>query len=54
MNHLRKHYREIFAQMAESEILSDIFSQMHGTQLKYTKLSNDLGDKIRNSCYAIC
>lgn len=54
MNHLRKHYREVFAQLAESEILSDIFSQMHGTKLKYKKLSNDLGDKIRKSAYAIC
>lgn len=54
MNRLRECYIEIFAEMAEADILSDIFQQLLGVQGTYQKLSSDLGDKIRLSNYPIC
>lgn len=54
MNQLRHHYREILAELAESEVLSDITSQLYGRPLTYNKLSNNLGQVIRGSAYAIC
>lgn len=54
MNHLRQHYIDIFAELAESDVLSDILSQIHGTKGTFPKLSQDLGNKIRGSNYAIC
>lgn len=54
VDQMRYHYKETLANLADSEILSDMFSQIYGVKLTYSKLSNDLGDKIRNSAYAIC
>jgi hypothetical protein len=54
MNHLRKHYINVFAEMAESTILSMIFSTIYGKSVTYNKLSNDLGNLIRKSNYALC
>lgn len=53
VNSLRKHYRDILAELAEGEILSDIFSQLNGKSLTYIKLSNNLGAIIRKSNYAL-
>ena len=53
MNHLRQQYINIFAELAESNILADILSQIHGTQGTYPKLSNNLGELIRNSNYSL-
>jgi hypothetical protein len=53
MNHLRQHYINIFAELAESNLLSDLLSQIHGTPCTFKKLSNDLGSKIRGSNYAL-
>lgn len=53
MNYLRQHYINIFAELADSHILSDILSQIHGCKGSFSKLSNNLGDKIRNSNYAL-
>lgn len=53
MNHLRQHYINIFAELAESDLLSDLLSQIHGVPGKCTKLSNDLADLIRQSNYAL-
>ena len=54
VDQMRYHYKETLADLADSEILSDIFSQIYGCKVTYNKLSNDLGDKIRQSAYAIC
>jgi hypothetical protein len=54
MNHVRKHYREILAELADSDLLSDIFSQLHGYPVQYQKLSNSLGATIRQSNYGLC
>ena len=53
MNHLRMHYREILAELADSEILADILSQLYGKEGTYNKLSNDLSSYIRNSNYSL-
>jgi hypothetical protein len=54
MNWLRKHYRNILADLADSEILSDIFTQLHGKTCTYQKKSQGLSTAIRLSNYAIC
>lgn len=51
---LRFHYKEILAELAESELLSSIVSQIKGKKVKFKKLSNDLANEIRKSNYAIC
>lgn len=53
MNHLRQHYINIFAEIADSNILSDILSQIHGKQGVFNKLSNNLSQLIKGSNYAL-
>lgn len=52
-NHVRMHYASILAELAESQILNSIFSQIYGMEVKYQKLSENLGEAIRNSAYAL-
>lgn len=54
LNHVRQHYNNIMAEMADSTILDDILSTIHGTQGTYQKLSNDLSTYIRKAEYPIC
>jgi hypothetical protein len=54
VNHVRAHYREILAEIADSHVLDDILSQIHGVQGKFNKLSSNLGELIRGSEYALC
>jgi hypothetical protein len=54
VDQMRYHYKETLADLADSEILSDVFTQLYGMPVTYKKLSNDLGNKIRESEYAIC
>lgn len=53
VNWVRHWYKEILAELAESDILSDIMGQLHGCTGQYTKLSPDLADYIRQSNYAL-
>ena len=53
MNHLRQTYINVLADLADSEILSDILGQIHGHTGTWHKLSTDLSDKIRGSNYAL-
>lgn len=53
MNHLRQHYINIFAELAESTVLEMILSAIYDKAGKYEKLSTDLGDLIRESNYAL-
>ena len=53
MNYLRQQYINIFAELAESNILSDILSQIHGCKGTFPKLSANLGELIRASNYAL-
>jgi len=54
MNWVRWQYREILAEIADSDVLDDLLSQIHGYGLTYNKLSFNLGAHIRNSAYALC
>lgn len=53
MNHLRQQYINIMADLADSDLLSDILGQIHGTTGTFVKLSSDLSEKIRGSNYAL-
>lgn len=53
-NAVRYWYKEIMGELAESNILQFIVSQIVGKQVTYVKKSNNLGDLIRKSNYAIC
>jgi hypothetical protein len=53
MNHLRQHYINIFAELADSDLLSDLLSQIHGKTGKFHKQSNNLSSLIRGSNYAL-
>ncbi|GEK52381.1 DNA-directed RNA polymerase [Vreelandella venusta] len=46
MNHLRRHYRDILKDMANADMLSDVFSQIYGQQGTYPKLMPNLADHI--------
>lgn len=54
LNWVRKHYRNILAELSESILIQDILCQLHGRQGTYAKKSQVLGDLIRKSNYAIC
>ena len=55
MNHLRWHYINILAEMAEADLLSYIFDSIYGaTGGHYDKLSDDLSKLVMNSNYALC
>ena len=53
-NEVRYWYKSILAEFADSTLLQHILNQLHNyPEGKYTKLSNNLGDKIRGSNYAL-
>lgn len=52
-NWVRWQYKQILADIADSDLISDLLTQIHQSPGYFTKLSNDLGDKIRNSVYAL-
>lgn len=54
LNHVRWQYREILAEIAESDILDDLLSQINGVPGTFNKLSFNLPDQIRKSNYALC
>ena len=54
INALRKHYRNILAELSEVNLLTDIFSQLYGMPMTFAKASNNLAHHIRRSNYALC
>lgn len=52
-NRLRYWYKELLAELNESNILSDILTQITGNEFKYKKLSNTMAKFIRNSNYTL-
>ncbi len=54
VNWVRFHYKEILAELAESNLIEDLIRQITGHNYQFVKLSSDLGDKIRESEYALC
>lgn len=54
VNWVRWHYKEILAEIADSNLLDDLLSQIHGVPGVFHKLSFNLGDQIRQSNYGLC
>jgi hypothetical protein len=54
INWVRWQYKEILADLAGSYLLDDLLSQIHGRPGNFSKLSQTLGEKIRNSAYGLC
>jgi len=54
MNWVRWQYKEILAEIAESDVLSDLLSQITGNVGTFNKLSFNLPEQIRESNYALC
>lgn len=54
MNRVRYWYKEILAEIADSDVLQDLLNQIHGTNGTFSKQSSNLGDLIRQSNYALC
>lgn len=53
-NDVRIQYKNILAELAESDVLSYIASEIAGKRINVQKLSNNLPAMIRDSEYAIC
>lgn len=53
LNRVRYWYKEILAEIADSRVLDDILSQIHGMPGTFNKLSTNLGDLIRKSNYGL-
>jgi hypothetical protein len=54
VNWVRFQYKEILADLADSFLLDDLLSQIHGKPGYFPKLSHTLGDVIRESSYGLC
>ena len=54
LNQVRKHYRNILAELADSSLIDRILSQLYGTPVTVPKLSTRLGTLIRQSAYGLC
>jgi hypothetical protein len=54
INQVRWHYKEILAEIADSDLLSDLLTQVHKRSYGFDKLSFNLSDLIRDSNYALC
>lgn len=53
LNAVRWQYRELMAEIAESMVLDDLLSQVHGRPGVFPKMTYDLADHVRNSNYAL-
>lgn len=53
VNWVRWQYKEIMAELAESNLLDDLLSQIHGEPGTFSKLSTNLGELVRGSNYAL-
>lgn len=53
LNWVRWQYKEILAELAESNLLDDLLSQLYQTKGYFPKLSSDLASKIRQSNYGL-
>lgn len=54
LNWVRWQYKEILAELAESNLLDDLLSQLYQTKGYFPKRSKDLASKIRKSNYGLC
>ena len=53
MNHLRCHYVDIFAELADSNLLEDILTQVNQEPTGIPKVFSNLSTQIRQSNYAL-
>ena len=53
-NSMRQQYRYVCKQIAESHLLDHIVSSMFDTEMHFEKMSDDLGELVMHSEYAIC
>lgn len=53
VNALRQHYINVFAEIAESRLLSDLMSQLYNTACPVVKICPNLGSLIRGGNYAL-
>lgn len=53
MNHLRQQYINVLAELADSNVLSDVLGQLLGASISYNKLSTNLSTYIKGSNYAL-
>lgn len=51
MNKVRKHYQDILCEIADSNILADILSQISGTEVIIDKTIDNLSDYIKEAEY---
>jgi hypothetical protein len=54
MNWVRWQYKEILSEIAASNLLDDLLSQIHGVQGSFPKLSTNLPALIKESNYGLC
>lgn len=54
VNHVRQNYINILADLADSNLLTDLLRQITGKQDTYQKLSNNLSALIKGSEYGLC
>ena len=55
VNDVRKHYKNILAELAESKLLDSILTDLYGHECHFEPMdSQPLGNKIRASQYALC
>lgn len=54
INHVRYQYKEILAEIADSMVLDDLMSQLHGRPGVFPKINYQLGALIRQSNYGLC
>ncbi|WP_217478304.1 hypothetical protein, partial [Staphylococcus aureus] len=52
-NEMRQHYINIFAELADSNILDDIVHQITGSHVSYDRSIHNLSELIRDSEYAL-
>ena len=53
-NEMRQQYRYVCKQIADSNMLADILSQMFGEEIHVKKMTENLGELVMKSEYAIC
>lgn len=53
IHQMRQNYIDIMCELADSNILSEIISEIAGEDIQYVKLSDNLSDYIKESEYAI-
>ena len=53
MQDVARHYREIMAEIADSDLLADILSEITGETVSINKMSDDLSNDILNSEYML-